>query len=69
MFATPLGERDARRLMRLIDAAGAAGARERLRDPEELRAFGAFLGRIEAFLLDFAAHQLSAARPLLSDEG
>lgn len=69
VFATPLDSDDARRrLARLVDAAGAAGARERLGEPDEVRAFGAFLGRMDAFLLDFAAHQLSEAQPLLAGE-
>jgi hypothetical protein len=69
VFRTPLDDDDARRrLARLVAAAGETGASERLGDPEELRAFGAFLGRMDAFLLDFAAHQLTVARPLLGDE-
>jgi len=69
VFTTPLDEDDARRrFARLVEAAGPAGASERLGDPGQVRAFGAFLGRMDAFLLDFAAHKLAAARPVLGDE-
>ncbi|MDP1846997.1 MAG: ion channel [Solirubrobacteraceae bacterium] len=70
VFSAPLEEDDARcRFVRLVDAAGDAGARDRLDDHAELRAFAVFAGRMDAFLRDFAAHQLRTQYPLLGEDG